>query len=361
MRIKIKTMKRLNSIKTSMLLLVSLVISSLSMAQEVVAAPQIDRPLYEDMGITSTTLFTIMMSLTVLLVLILIAVMNSTKNVYGFNSKNKATKIGLVLFGLGASSTGFSQEVNEASESLISFPDSAFWAFMILDIILIMLILYFVGLMRGSLSQYAPEKKPKTVFYSWNKVLTNAVEIEDEDSILLDHDYDGIKELDNDLPPWWKYGFYITIVWAVIYFGVYQVFKIAPTQQEEYLAELAEGEQQMAAYKEANPNLVTAETAVLLTDASDLAKGKTIYEANCVACHMSNGGGGIGPNLTDKNWIYEGNIKGVFHVISEGANNGMAAWKGLLSADKIEAVSSYVLSLPEAEGGKEPQGENIFE
>ncbi|MFK8037180.1 MAG: cbb3-type cytochrome c oxidase N-terminal domain-containing protein [Crocinitomicaceae bacterium] len=353
-------MERLKSIKSSLLLAIALVYSSLSKAQDSGVAPKIDRPIYEDLGISSTSLFTIMILFTVLLVLALIAIINSTKNIYGFSKSRNSTKIGLVLMGTGASTASYAQDAH-TTDALISFPDSAFWAFMILDIIIIMLILYFVGLMRGSLSKYAPAKKPKTIFSRWNKVLTNAVEIEDEGSILLDHDYDGIKELDNDLPPWWKYGFYITIVWAVIYFGVYQVFKIAPTQNEEYLAELIEGQQEVAAYKAANPNLVTEETAKLLTDPGDLAKGKKVYETNCVACHMANGGGGIGPNLTDANWIYGGDIKGVFHTVSEGAKNGMAAWKDLLGADKIEAVSSYVLSLPLAEGGKEAQGENIFE
>ena len=354
-------MKRFNSIKSSILLLVARVFSSLGIAQDAGMAPNIDRPIYEDLGISSTALFTIMFLFTVLLVLILIAVMNSTKNVYGFNRTKKAAKIGLLLIGLGTSTSAFSQEALASNNAFISFPDTAFWAFMILDIVIIMLILYFVGLMRGALSEYAPAKMPKTVFSRWNKVLTNAVEIEDEGSILLDHDYDGIQELDNDLPPWWKYGFYVTIVWAVVYFSVYHVFKAAPLQGEEYAIELADGEKEIAAFKASNPNMVTEETAVLLTEASDLAKGKKVYESNCVACHMANGGGGIGPNLTDKNWIYDGDIKGVFHTISEGANNGMAAWKDLLSADKIEAVASYVLSMPEAEGGKEAQGDNIFE
>lgn len=360
MRTKINIMKRLKSIKTSLLLFVAFVYSSVSFAQDPGLAPKIDRPIYEDLGISSTALFTIMLLFTVILVLVLIAIMNTTKDVYRFNRAKNTVKVSLLLIGLGASSNGFSQSVGD-HEAFISFPDSAFWAFMILDIIIIMLILYFVGLMKGALVQYSPVRKPKTFLSSWNKTLTNAVEIEDEASILLDHDYDGIQELDNDLPPWWKYGFYITIVWGVVYFAVYHVFNIAPLQEEEYLIELANGEKEVAAYKAANPNIVTEETAQLLTDASDLAKGKKVYESNCIACHMVNGGGGIGPNLTDENWIYTGNIKGVFHTVSEGANNGMAAWKDLLSADKIEAVSSYVLSLPIAEGGKEAEGENIFE
>lgn len=351
-------MKLFKSIKSTLALIVALVVSQIGFAQAV--APEIKRPVYEQLGISSTTLFTIMLCFTIFLILILIAVMQSTRNVYQFKQK-KGLKAILLLIVAGSSTMGFSQETEAVAESFIAFPDSAFWAFLIFDIIIVMLILYFIGLMKGALSDYAPEKKPRTIFAKWNKTLTNAVDIEDEDSILLDHNYDGIQELDNDLPPWWKYGFYVTIVWGVIYFGVYHVFGLANLQTEEYLAEVAEGERAVAEYKAANPDLVTEETVELLTDASTLAKGKKIFETNCVACHAADGGGGIGPNLTDKYWLYDGDIKGVFHTVSEGANNGMQAWKDLLSPDKIQAVSSYVLSMPESANGKEPQGENIFE
>lgn len=368
MRIKINIMKfrlssiraKLNPIKMGVLLLIAIVFSSTGMAQEVVI--KIDRPIYEDLGMSSTTLFTVMLLFTIILILALIAIMNSTKNIYRFKRTKNTVKSGLILIGLLASNSSFAAEISvSTNEAFIAFPDSAFWAFMILDIIIVMLILYFIGLMRGALVQYAPVKKPKTIFSKWNKVLTNSVEIEDEASILLDHDYDGIKELDNDLPPWWKYGFYITIVWAGIYFGVYQVFGLADNQTQEYIASVEESKKEVATYKESNPDLITEETVTLLTGANDLAKGKKVFSSNCMVCHGTKGEGGIGPNLTDNNWIYNGDIRGVFATVANGANNGMAAWKELISSDKIQAVSSYILSFPAVDNGKEPQGENIFE
>ncbi|MFK8045973.1 MAG: cbb3-type cytochrome c oxidase N-terminal domain-containing protein [Crocinitomicaceae bacterium] len=354
-------MKRLKSIKPSLGLFFALAYSSLGIAQESEIALEINRPIYEELGMSSTALFTIMLLFTVGLVLALIAIINSTKNVSGFNRNKNVTKIGLVLLAMGASSSAQAQVVLSANDALISFPDSAFWTFMIFDVILIMLMLYFIGLMRGFLTQYSPEKKPKTVLSTWNKALTNAVEIEDEDSILLDHDYDGIKELDNDLPPWWKYGFYVTIVWAVVYIAVFHVFKTAPLQEEEYSIAVAEAKLEKAQFLESDPNVVTEETVQLLTDAGVLAKGKKLFESQCKSCHKVDGGGLVGPNLTDNYWMYGSDIKGIYHTISEGANNGMAAWKATLSGEKIQAIANYILTMPEAAGGKEPQGELVEE
>ena len=190
--------------------------------------------------------------------------------------------------------------------------------------------------------------------------MTQAVPIEEEGSILLDHDYDGITELDNELPPWWKYGFYITILWAVGYFFYYQVFEIGNLQEAEYLQEMADGERAMAEYKAAHPEMITADNVELLTDASTIAQGRSIYDTKCASCHMEGGRGGLGPNLTDDYWLYGNDISGVFTTISEGANNGMAAWKTMMPANEIQAVASYVMQLPDvsvADGGKEPQGD----
>ncbi len=354
-------MKFIKPVKSTLFLFIAMVVSKISFAQEALEAPEIKRPIYEELGVSSTTLFIVMLTFTIFLLFILVALIQSTKNVFHF--KRNKTKIGLIVLALGSSFSSHATSVaaEPQGEAFINFPDSAFWAFLTLDIILVMLILYFTGIIKGVLAEFAPKKEKKSLFSRWNKTLTNAVDIEEEDTILLDHDYDGIKELDNDLPPWWKYGFYITIVWGVVYFGVYEVFGLADTQAEEYIAAKEAEDLQIAAYKEANPDMITAENVTLLTDASSLNKGKSIFTTNCVACHMDNGGGGIGPNLTDNAWIYGGDIKGVFNTVSEGATKGMIAWKDLISADEIQAVSSYVLSLPLAEGGKEAEGDNIVE
>ncbi len=184
--------------------------------------------------------------------------------------------------------------------------------------------------------------------------------IENEDEIILDHNYDGIKELDNNLPPWWLYGFYASIIFAGIYLARYHVFDGA-TQKDEYLAEVAEAKAAVEAYKENAKGFIDANTVELLTGTEDINAGKAIFSGNCAACHKIDGGGGIGPNLTDSYWILGGGIKNVFNTISEGgrAGKGMVSWKTDLKPEEIAHVASYVLSLHSTTplDPKEPEGE----
>ncbi|PTX41655.1 cytochrome c oxidase cbb3-type subunit 3 [Christiangramia gaetbulicola] len=184
--------------------------------------------------------------------------------------------------------------------------------------------------------------------------------LEKEEEIILDHNYDGIKELDNNLPPWWLYGFYATIIFAGIYLARYHIFD-GSTQKEEYLIEVAEAKAAVEEYKKNAKGLIDANTVELLTGEADINSGKAIFSGNCAACHKIDGGGGIGPNLTDSYWILGGGIKNVFNTISEGgrAGKGMVAWKTDLNPEEIAQVASYVLSLhgTTPADAKEPQGE----
>ena len=208
------------------------------------------------------------------------------------------------------------------------------------------------------------EEKQKTYQFTWLKdtytKLVGTKPIEEEGEIILDHDYDGIKELDNNLPPWWLYAFYISIVFAAVYLLRFHVFN-GENQFDELETELADAKLAIEAYKKTAKDLVDVNTVTLLTDASDLSAGKTTFETNCVACHMADGGGGIGPNLTDKYWILGGDIKHVFKTVSEGGRSGkgMIAWKQQLKPAQIAQVASYVLSLQGTTPAnpKEPQGD----
>ena len=192
-------------------------------------------------------------------------------------------------------------------------------------------------------------EKEKSFKFTWLKEtyqnLLGQTPIEDEGEIILDHNYDGIKELDNNLPPWWIYGFYASIVFAAVYLLRYHVFS-GPTQIDELETELADARIAIEAYKKTAKNLVDINTVTKLTEAADLSAGKTIFETNCVACHMADGGGGIGPNLTDPNWILGGDIKSIFKTVSEGGRSGkgMIAWKQQLKPLEMAQVSSYVLT-----------------
>lgn len=170
--------------------------------------------------------------------------------------------------------------------------------------------------------------------------------ISEERDLELDHNYDGIKELDNTLPPWWLYSFYASIIFAAGYLAYYHLLDGA-NQYDELETELAEARIAVEEYKKNAPDLVDAESVVVLTEAADLDSGNAIFQSNCMACHAPDGGGGIGPNLTDEHWILGGGIKNVFHTISEGgrAGKGMVAWKSTLKPTEIQQVASYVLSL----------------
>ncbi len=183
-----------------------------------------------------------------------------------------------------------------------------------------------------------------------------------EEEIILDHNYDGIRELDNNLPTWWVYGFYATIIFAVVYMARYHVFD-GPTQDEEYRREVAAAQASIEEYRRTAKGLVDASTVVMLTDASDLQAGRNLYESSCAVCHRADGGGGIGPNLTDNYWILGGTINNIYEVISEGGRpgKGMIAWKNDLRPLEIAQVSSYILTLvgtnpPDA---KEPEGDFV--
>ena len=166
--------------------------------------------------------------------------------------------------------------------------------------------------------------------------------------------------MDNSLPPWWVYGFYITILFAGIYLVRFHVFSDY-TQAEEYETEVAIAKMEIEEWKKTAKDLVDVNTVTLLTDAGDLSNGKRIFNERCVACHKADGGGGIGPNLTDVNWILGGGIKNVFNTISEGgrAGKGMVPWKTELKPSEMAQVASYVLSLQGTTPAepKAPEGE----
>lgn len=176
------------------------------------------------------------------------------------------------------------------------------------------------------------------------KKLAGGKPMAEEHEIILDHNYDGIKELDNTLPPWWLYGFYASIIFGAIYLLRFHVFN-GENQFDELETEYAEAKIAIEKYKESAKDLVDFNTVEVLTDVSDLKAGQTIFETNCVACHKADGGGGIGPNLTDNHWILGGGIKNVFKTISEGGRDGkgMIAWKQSLKPKEMAQVASYVL------------------
>ena len=178
------------------------------------------------------------------------------------------------------------------------------------------------------------------------KKLTRSKEIEQEADVMLTHNYDGIQELDNVLPPWWVYLFYSCIAFAFIYLIRFHIVGDYD-QKKEFETEMSEAKIAIDEYNKTAPDLMNLEKVTLLTDATAIAAGKEIFAKNCVACHRADGGGQIGPNLTDDMWINGGGIKNVFNTIMEGGRDGkgMISWKASIKPSDIQKVASYVISL----------------
>lgn len=190
--------------------------------------------------------------------------------------------------------------------------------------------------------------------------LTRTVPIDNENQLLLDHDYDGIKELDNTLPPWWVYLFYVTILFAGIYLFRFHVAG-GDNQEMELKKEIEQAKVEVEQYMKTAPDMMDEKSVTLLTDAPSLNEGKTIFTTHCAACHRADAGGAIGPNLTDNHWILGGGIKDVFHTIMNGGRDskGMISWKGTLKPTEMQKVASYILSLKGSnpKDAKAPDGE----
>ena len=183
-------------------------------------------------------------------------------------------------------------------------------------------------------------------YLNFMKRITKSDSVEDESQLLLDHDYDGIKELDNNLPTWWVYLFYGCIIFAVVYLVRFEIMD-GDNQEMELKKEMAQAKVEVAAYMKNAPDLMDEKSVTLLTDPASIADGKVIFTTNCVACHRADAGGQIGPNLTDENWILGGGIKNIFHTLVKGGRDGkgMISWKGILKPKEMQKVASYVISL----------------
>lgn len=254
--------------------------------------------------------------------------------------------------------------------AIIAYPIAQFFMVMVLLLLIaIEVILKSVeNLMFHTLSEEAKERylnqKAEKIKFTWvdtlMKRLTRSRSVDREEEIILDHNYDGIRELDNVLPPWWVYLFYVTIIFSVVYLVRFHIIG-EYDQKLEYEQEVAAAKVAIEEYKKNAKDLVDANSVEIMTDEADLAAGEKIFSTSCVACHMADGGGGIGPNLADEYWILGGGIKNVFTTISEGGRDGkgMVAWKTSLKPVEIAQVASYVLQFQGTTPAnpKDPEGD----
>ncbi|HMS65721.1 MAG TPA: cbb3-type cytochrome c oxidase N-terminal domain-containing protein [Ignavibacteria bacterium] len=191
--------------------------------------------------------------------------------------------------------------------------------------------------------------------------LYGLVPLEQEHSILLEDNFDGIRELDNKVPPWFNILFYGTVIFAFIYLLDYHVLKTGKLPFQEYADEVntanMKREELIRTGAFINENNVT-----LLSDAESLNSGKQIFAVNCTPCHGANAEGTVGPNLTDQYWIHGGGVTNIFKTVKYGVPvKGMISWQTQLNPKKMQMVVSYVMSLAGTNppNGKIPEG-NLF-
>jgi len=232
--------------------------------------------------------------------------------------------------------------------------ESAYYIFLTVLGMEVFVILFLAFSIRRMYVELLPEKikatREKTKLAAWwsgldKKIFTKAVPVEQEADVMLDHDYDGIRELDNALPPWWKYGFYFTIVVAFIYLLNFHVMGLGKNPTEEYNAEMESARIQKERYEASNKDKID-ESKVPMADAAGIKAGQAMFEANCAACHLKDGGGNVGPNLTDDYWLHKGSLNDIFHTIKVGyPDKGMQSWSGKFSPKEISYLASFVKSL----------------
>lgn len=298
------------------------------------------------------------------------------KNRKARNGAGNVIRTVLLLFALAVPFTkAMAAEAQEAvaapvSHSIQGIPESDFYLLVIIIslelVVIFMLSIYITVLLKvikGEPEYSAEAKAVAQKSWFWDK-FNAAATLEKEKDIMLDHDYDGIRELDNSLPPWWKYGFYLTIVVGIIYLYRFHVSHTGPSSEEEFVAEMQKGEEDKAEYLAKSANNVDENTVTLMTSESDIAAGKEVFVKNCAACHLADGGGSVGPNLTDEYWLHSGGIKDIFKSVKYGwQDKGMKSWKDDLSPKQIQQVASFIKSLKGTHPAtpKAPQGDIYIE
>lgn len=274
--------------------------------------------------------------------------------------------------------TTYAQEVAaEATPPAPNFFNQAYNNILVVLTILVLILVVLAGInlvwaliesqRMKLLDRYGPEVMEKANLTAsgslWSTLSEKAWKLvpkDKEQDIDLGHEYDGIRELDNSLPPWWLWLFYGTILWSAVYLWYYHVSDRGPDQQQEYVAAMEMGEAEKAKFLATQANSVDEKTVTVLTDAAALAEGKEIYTASCMVCHGANGEGTVGPNFTDKYWIHGGRINDLFKTIKYGVpEKGMISWQSQLRPAAIQKVASYILSLQGTNppNPKAPQGD----
>ncbi len=274
--------------------------------------------------------------------------------------KNRQEKIvaSLLVIGLLCTGNGLFAQDAAVAEAVKVVPNygglnaTAFWllvAVIGIEVIAILFMMFFINRMQQELVPAKATVPGVSLSDRWaklnNRFFTKAIPVEQEEDFLLDHDYDGIRELDNALPPWWKWGFIITILFAGVYLLNFHVLGYGLDPTQEYEAEVKVAAARLEAFNAKNKDKVD-ESNIVMADAAGIAAGKEIYASVCWACHGKAGEGGAGPNLTDDYWLHKGSLNDIYTSIKIGyPDKGMQSWQKQYSPKQMSELTSYIKTL----------------
>jgi cytochrome c oxidase cbb3-type subunit 3 len=310
-----------------------------------------------------------MVAIIIILMFVIVALMRVLRNLYEseavaekFKEKyNKNTVVPFLLFAMLIPSLTEAAEPSNIFYQYSLLSNYSFYLLAVVILIELIVLFQILSKIKSTLNILSgmEEKEDNILSSVLNINLAEAVPVEKEHEIMFDHEYDGIRELDNNLPLWWKYGFYITILFSAIYLLRYHILASAPLQDEEYKIEMEIAQKEVDEYIKKYSN-VDENNIVALTDPVKINEGKDLYISNCAACHGRNGEGTVGPNLTDPYWLHGGSLKDIYRSIRYGwVEKGMKAWKDDLSQMQILQITSFIKTIQNTNppNAKEPQGE----
>jgi len=209
------------------------------------------------------------------------------------------------------------------------------------------------------LEYQTPKEAKSSTTGIWTRLL-GLKPLSEEKDLVMDHQFDGIVELNNPIPAWFMWLFYSTIVFAFVYLAYFHVLGIGKMQEEEYEVEMAAAKTEREAFLATAANNIDENSVKVSADAGVISAGMAIYNINCVACHGDKGQGTVGPNITDEYWLHGGKVTSIFRTIKYGVpEKGMISWEKTLTAKQISDVSNYIISLKGTNpaNGKAPQGD----
>lgn len=230
-------------------------------------------------------------------------------------------------------------------------PDSIFYLLVTMigvELLVILALLYTLRVLTGiqRKQKVALVKKKKKINWLEKINQTKSLDTASEAEADMGHDYDGIRELNNPTPPWWRWGFYFSILFGIVYIWRFHISETAPLQLEELRIAEAEAAVKQEAYLKNAANNIDENNVKLLTEATDIETGKKLFSTNCAACHGPEAQGLVGPNLTDDYWLHGGKVPDIFKTIKYGVpEKGMKSWKDDFSPRQLAQLTSFIKSI----------------